>query len=243
MVGTGSDSQQGPHRIVQVWRTRAHYREDVDTETLTWRTLTTEDGPALTRSLALVEAVDNTGEHFSEQDLRDVLEDETIELSRDSLVVVAADGEAVAFAWMHGSAAIIDVDRIWVDGAVVPAARRRGLGRRGLEWADERAARLHRERPPDPPAAVRVIVPENNPGKEALVRAAGYEAARWTRTMTRRLDDALPDVPPTPPGLTVTPYLTARDEAVRLAHRETFADDWDATPPDEQEWARFYTPA
>jgi mycothiol synthase len=215
----------------------------VDTGTLTWRTLSIDDAPALTRSWAAVEAVDRTGEHYSEQDLRDVLEDEAIDLDRDTLVAVAPDGEPVAFTWVHASAAVIDVDRVWVDGAIVPAARRRGLGRRLLDWAEERAASLHRERHPDVPGATRVVVHENNPGKEAMVRAAGYDATRWTHTMTRGLDDPLPDVLPAPPGLTVTPYTADRDEAVRLAHREAFADDWGATPPDEQEWSRWYVPA
>jgi mycothiol synthase len=212
----------------------------VDTGTLTWRPLTIEDAPALTRSWAAIEAVDRTGEHYSEPDLRDVLEDEAIDLGRDTLVALAPDGEAVAFAWVHGSAAVLDMDRIWVDGGVLPAARRRGLGRRLLEWAEERAARLHRERHPGVPAAARVVVHENNPGKEALVRAAGYEPTRWSHTMTRGLDDPLPDIPPTPPGLTLTPYTPDRGEAVRVAHVEAFADDWGATPPDEQEWARWY---
>ena len=212
----------------------------MDTGTLTWRPLTIEDAPALTRSWAAIEAVDRTGEHYSEQDLRDVLEDEAIELGRDTLAAVAPDGEAVGFAWVHASAAVVDVDRIWVDGAVLPAARRRGLGRRLLEWAEQRATSLHSERHPGVPAAARVVVHENNPGKEALVRAAGYEPIRWSHTMTRGLDDALPGIPPTPPGLAVTPYAADRDEAVRHAHLEAFADDWGATPPDEQEWARWY---
>ena len=40
---------------------------------LTWRALTAEDAPALTRAYAAVEAVDHTDEHFSEQDIRDEL--------------------------------------------------------------------------------------------------------------------------------------------------------------------------
>jgi mycothiol synthase len=215
----------------------------VDTGTLTWRQLTIEGAPALTRSWAAIEAVDRTGEHYSEQDLRDVLEDESIDLGRDTLVAVAPDGEAVAFAWVHGSAAVVDVDRVWVDGGVVPAARRRGLGRRLLGWAEARATSLHRQRHPGVPGAARVVVHESNAGKEALVRATGYEPARWNHTMVRSLDDPLPDLPATRSGLTVTPYTADRDEAVRLAHVEAFADDWGATPPDEQEWSRWYTPA
>jgi len=213
----------------------------VQTRTLTWRALTTEDAPALTRAWAAVEAVDHTGEHYSEPDLREVLEDESIDLARDSLAALSPGDELVAFAWLQGPAEVGDLDRLDVDGAVVPAARGHGLGRRLLDWAEERAAGLHRERHPDVPGAACVVVHENNPSKEALVRAAGYEATRWTYTMSRPLDDPLPDLSPTPPGLTLARYAVQRDEAVRQAHREAFADDWGSSPPDEQRWSRWYT--
>ena len=40
----------------------------MQTAEVTWRSLTTEDAPALARAWAVIEAVDGTGEHFSEQD-------------------------------------------------------------------------------------------------------------------------------------------------------------------------------
>jgi mycothiol synthase len=219
------------------------YRTGMESRTLTWRALTTEDASALTRVYAAVEAVDHTGERYSEQDIRDELEDESIDLRRDTLAALAPDGELAAFAWVHGSVEVHDLDRIDAEGAVVPAARGRGLGRRLLEWAEERAARLHTERHPDAPGAVCVDVHENNPGKQALVQAAGYKATRWWYKMARNLDDALPDVPSTPPGLTLAPYTADRDDAVRQAHRQAFAGHWGATPPDQQQWSQRYTGA
>jgi mycothiol synthase len=216
--------------------------EDMGTGALTWRALTIEDVPAMTRAYAAVEAVDGTGEHHSEQDVRDELEGESIDLGRDTLAALSPDGELVAFSRVHGSAGLRELDWIDHDGAVLPAARGRGLGRLLLEWAEERATGLHRERHPDSPGAVCVQVHEGNPGKRALVRAAGYEAIRWWHTMERSLDDPLPEVPPTPPGLRLAPYSADRDEAVLRAHLEAFADTWGA-PPDEQSWSRSYTGA
>ena len=213
----------------------------MDTATLSWRGLTIEDLPALARAYSAVEAVDQMGEYWSEEDLRDVLADDSMDLGRDSLAALSADGEVVAYAWVHGSAEVFDLDRLDADGAVVPAVRGRGLGRRLLEWAGERAAELHRERHPGVPGVVCVDVHENNPTKRALVRAAGYEATRWEYRMTRDLAGPPPDVPPTPPGLTLTPYTAERDEDVRQAYREAFADHWGSTPPDEQRWSRWYT--
>ena len=219
------------------------YRRRVENRKLPWRALTTEDVPALTRAYAAVEAVDRTGEHHSEQDIRDELEDESIDLRRDTLAAPAPDGELVAFAWVHGSVEVHDLDRIDAEGAVVPAARGRGLGRRLLEWAEERAASVHAERHPTIPGALCVEVHENNSGKQALVQAAGYEATRWWYRMAHNLDDPLPGIAAIPPRLTLAPYTADRDEALRQAHREAFAGHWGATPPDEQEWAQRYTGA
>jgi mycothiol synthase len=203
------------------------------------RPLTIDDAPALARAYAAVEAVDDTGEHYSEHDFRDLLEDESIDLGRDTVAVI--DGDLLAFAWVYGFAGVRDFDRFDAEGAVVPTARGSGHGARLLAWAEERAADLHRERRPAIPGAVCVHVHENNPSKQALVRAAGYEAARWEHRMTRTLDDPLPEVPATPPGFTVTPYEADRSEAVRQVHCEAFAGAWGADPPDEQHWSRWYT--
>ena len=51
---------------------------------LTWRALTTGDAPALARAYGLVEAADDTGEHYSEQDIRDQLDDHSVALDRDT---------------------------------------------------------------------------------------------------------------------------------------------------------------
>jgi mycothiol synthase len=215
----------------------------VESLTLTWRALTLDDTPALTRAFAAVEAVDRTEEHYSEQDVREELEDESLDLARDTLAAVGPDGEVVAYARVSGKAEVRDVDRISAEGAVVPAARRSGLGRRLLAWSEERAAALHRERHPGLPGEVSVGVHDKNPGQEALVRAAGYAVIRRWHRMTRTLDDPLPEVPDSPSGLALAPYEAERDEAVRQAHREAFADSWGAVPPDEQRWARWYTGA
>ena len=186
-----------------------------------WRPLTLDDVPALTRAYAAVEAADGTGEHFSEPDVRDVLEDEAVDLSRDSLAAVGDGGEILAWARVQGSPR-------QSEGGVVPSVRRQGLGRRLLDWAQERGA-------------VQIEVHEGNPGKEALARAAGYEPIRWWYTMQRDLDGSLPEIPPVPDGLALAPYARERDADVRRAHAEAFADHWGFVKPDERRWARWYT--
>jgi ribosomal protein S18 acetylase RimI-like enzyme len=212
----------------------------VETRTLTWRPLTPADAAALTRSWAAVEAVDGTGEHLAKQNISEALEDDSVDLSRDSLAAFAPDGEAVAFAWLQGTAEVRDLDRIDIEGAVLPAARRSGLGRRLLDWAEERGASMHRERHPGTAGVLCVAAHENNAGKAVLLRAAGFEATRWAYTMTSAMDP-LPEPPPLPSAMSLALYSTEWDEAVRQAHREAFAEEWGSTPPDERAWLRWYT--
>ena len=190
---------------------------------MTWRELTADDVPALTRTYAAVEAVDGTGEHYSEQDVRYEMQD------GETFGALDAGGAVVAFARLHGSG-----QRTHIDGAVVPAARGRGLGRRLLTWGEDRARALGRE-------AVCVDVHDNNPSKEALVRAAGYEATRTDYRMTRRLDDPLPALEQPPAGLVVARYSPHRDTAVWHAHREAFLDHPGFVAPDAQRWSHDHT--
>lgn len=116
---------------------------------LTWRALTTDDVQALARLVAAVEAVDRTGEHYDESDFAEELSDPAVDPARDTLAAVGPDGELVAYAVVHGSATVRDVDRVWLDGAVHPRLRGRGLGRRLLERQERRGAEVHRERHPE----------------------------------------------------------------------------------------------
>jgi ribosomal protein S18 acetylase RimI-like enzyme len=61
--------------------------------------------------------------------------------------------------------------------------------------------------------------------------------------MTRPLAEPVPPIPAAPAGLAVAPYARQRDEAVRRAHCEAFADHWGATPPDAARWSRRFTGA
>lgn len=208
---------------------------------LTWRPVSAEDVPALARLLAAIEAVDRTGENYDEADLAEDLTDPAVDPARDTLAAVAPDGELLAYGWVRGAATVRDADRIWLDGGVHPTLRGRGLGRRILEWQEARAAGLHRERHPDVPGELLVGVYETVESRMALVRAAGYAAVRWFSDMERDLATELPVIPPTPTGLRVVPFDARYDEAVRLAHRETFADHWGSSPPDPERWQHWFT--
>jgi mycothiol synthase len=210
-------------------------------ETVTLRALTRADAPRLTTLLAGIEAVDATGEHLDEDDVTDELADASVDLSRDTLAVVDPGGSLVGWTAVHVSSTVTDVDRMWLGGGVLPCRRGEGLGRRLLEWAEERGRQLHAARHPGLPGELLVRVPATVPSQEALVRAAGFEPIRYWYGMKRDLSAPLPPIPTVPAGLRVVPWSAALDEALRRAHGDAFADHWGSTPPDEQLWMQWYT--
>jgi mycothiol synthase len=209
-------------------------------DTLTLRALTVADAPALTRLLAQMEAVDATGENHSETDVAEELADDSVDLSRDSLAAVAPDGSFAGWAGVRSATTVRDVDRVHLEGGVLPSRRGEGLGRRLLEWAERRGAELHRERHPSVPGELNLGVATTVPSLQALARAAGYQPVRRWHHMRRDLD-VLPPVPAVPAGLRLVPYDPALDEALRIAHAEAFAGHWGSVPPDEQRWAHWFT--
>jgi mycothiol synthase len=210
-------------------------------ETVTLRALTRADAPALTRLLAAMEAVDKTGEHFDEDDIADEMADAALDLDRDTLTAVGPDGALLGWTAVRFSPNVTDVDRIWLEGGVLPARRGEGIGRRLLGWAERRGTELHLARHPALPGELFVRVPATVPAQEALVRAAGYQPVRYWYDMKRDLSAPLPPIPAVPDGLRVVPWSASLDEDLRRAHGEAFADHWGSTAPDQQRWNQWYT--
>lgn len=209
-------------------------------ETLTLRPLTLDDAPALAVLLAANELVDHTGENYSEADVADELADSSIDLARDTLAAVTPDGSFAGWAGVRSAATVRDVDRVFLEGGVLPSRRGEGLGRRLLEWAEQRGASLHEERHPAVGGELCVGVGAGIPSLQRLVGARGFQPTRWWYGMRRDLAP-LPAVPAVPPGLRLVPFDPAYDEKVRLAHGEAFADHWGSVPPDEQRWSHWFT--
>ncbi|MGI5129393.1 GNAT family N-acetyltransferase [Pseudonocardia sp. CA-107938] len=204
---------------------------------LTWRPMGADDVPAWARLLAAAEEVDDTGEHFSEDDLRDELADPALDLPADSVAVM--DGtELVAYQITMRPGDTAGVGRaMGSHGVVHPRWRRRGIGtalvRRGLDRASEAGATLM------------VRVPEGDAGAAAVCAAAGLRAVRWWSDLRRDL--AAPVAPVVlPDGVEVASlgpdYDHDRwDEPLRAAHNVAFAQHWGSSRVSAESWRALRT--
>jgi len=76
------------------------------------------------------------------------------------------------------------------------------------------------------------------PERDALLKAAGYEAVRFFYAMVRPSVDDLPDAP-LPPGLEIREVLPEHLPAIWAADQEAFRDHWGYTPATDADYQVF----
>lgn len=206
--------------------------------TLTWRSMTADDLPALVDLIAACEAEDNTGEHLDLAHVTEIYEDPTLDRDRDLLVVDAGD-RLVAHAHVSGRTLAPRTDQVSLVGGVHPQWRRHGLGAELLSWSLRRAGQLHAERHPEVPGEAEVRCPDRNEGASALYTSAGLRPVRYWCDMARDLSGPVP----VPEEVAITPFDPARDDEVRRAHNETFAEHWGSGERDQETWEHLFTGA
>jgi ribosomal protein S18 acetylase RimI-like enzyme len=81
---------------------------------------------------------------------------------------------------------------------------------------------------------------DRSPERDALLRAAGYEAVRYFYAMVRPSVDDLRDAP-LPDGLEIREVRPDQLEAIWAADQEAFRDHWGYTPATDKDFERFRT--
>lgn len=104
----------------------------------------------------------------------------------------------------------------------------------------DQAAALHARAHPGTPGLAEVWIPDSLTAVTALARRARLEETRRWFVMRHELTD-LPPVPDTGPS--VLSYDPARDDAVRRARNEAFAEHYGVPARTEAEWRQFLTGA
>ncbi|MEV6648923.1 GNAT family N-acetyltransferase [Amycolatopsis sp. NPDC051371] len=196
----------------------------------TWRPLTREDAQASADLLNAIEAVDGTGEHYTAEDTLQELVDPYADLERGSLA--AFDGDTmVGYMKIRFKPSAAEVHRVFLDGGVHPAHRRRGIGTALVEAGVAAAKVLHTRHHPRSKLVVDVHKAEHIAGLAELMRSRGFAPARYFRRMEHPLGDVAPVDEPR-----IEPWSEATDEDFRQVRNEAFEDHWGAVPMPADMW-------
>ena len=206
---------------------------------VTLRPLSHDDIPTLAKLLAEVEAVDQTGEHYSEADLEEEFANPDIEVGKD--IVGAFDGDAlVGYFSVYPRHADETYQKIHTEGAVDPARRGEGIGTVLAEAMVARADAVHRERHPEMPAKVTLSGRSDNTAQQELLAGVGLVPERYSFVMRVQLG-AVQAPPAVPEGLELRQYDASYAAAMHAAHNAAFVDHPNFTPWTDVMWKQWVT--
>ena len=157
---------------------------------------------------------------------------------RRHVVLAEADGRVVAFG--HARRDVREgLAYYWTWGSVLPAYRRRGLGRVILR-SNERLLRSIAEGQKDEGGRTFATwVDEKEGGAHELLTAEGYAPARYGFLMRRASLTELPDAP-LPAGLELRPVSPDHHRAIFDADEEAFQDHWAHRNSTEEDFVALY---
>lgn len=120
-------------------------------------------------------------------------------------------------------------------GFLVPAWRRKGIGRAMLHWMEARMRQVASAHPADRSRVFQGFVSDTEVGLSAMLEREGYKPIRYMHNMIRPNLDDIPDFP-MPEGLEVRPALPEQYRAIWEAGVEAFRDHWGFVQPGEEEY-------
>ncbi|WP_052505394.1 N-acetyltransferase [Frigoribacterium sp. MEB024] len=204
---------------------------------VTWRPLALDDLVPLHTLCARIGAVDHPDRGHALEVVRDDLTSPGIDLVRDSIVGVDADGRFVAWGLSHLGPTRVSLVRVGVPGGVDPGRRGEGLGRRLLDWQRARGEQHLAACDEVLPAGLVTDVEEDALATRAAFRRAGFDESRWWTELRRDLTEPIERVALDPAVRLVT-MTDEWVEATRQARNDAFRDHWGSQPTSEDRWGR-----
>lgn len=203
-----------------------------------WRPVTPDDVPAWNALLARAEAVDRTGEHYDEDDLREELTDAGSG-PEDRVALFDAD-TMIAYSGIRVRGDLAEKVHVHAEGTVDPAHRGLGWGTEGVAWQLERTAEIQARRGRDLPCEFRTVGMPDQEDQVAVFTAAGLTAVNWSASMRVMLDADEAFGPACwTDGVTLHTYEPAWCEPMRLAHNAAFQDHWGFVDWTEEMWEQW----
>ncbi|HEY0218068.1 MAG TPA: GNAT family N-acetyltransferase [Cellulomonas sp.] len=203
---------------------------------LTWRPLTLTDVPALAALIARVEEADRMPHRTSEVEVGEWFEGDWKDLPADTRIGLDADGVPRAWMGVDTPPGDLRVVRAHLSGAVDPQWRTKGVGRAVVAWGTARGRQKLAASGKDVPGRIAAYLEQDEKDALRMYQAAGFAPIRYYSDMRRDLSVPAPDAA-LPAGVRVVPWTPELDDAVRVAHNETFADHWGSEPRTPEAWA------
>ncbi|USQ80637.1 GNAT family N-acetyltransferase [Ornithinimicrobium faecis] len=200
--------------------------------TLTWRTVSRDDVPAVVAFTNLVGERDGTGAVTTQESTAEMFQAPHFDPSTDT--VSAWDGaDLVALGSTFCRDTLVDGRAMAsVDGAVHPDHREQGIGTELLTRLEARAAELAGERHPGEPLRLRTSGGLPDSSGQRLLEDRGYAPDNYFITMQVPLADWVD-----PGGESVSVGLDrARQEEIRDAHNDAFRDHRNFSPISAEMW-------
>jgi len=206
---------------------------------LTWRPLTLDDVPALTSLYAAAEEIDRTGDHFSDEDLRDELVAPNVDLPRATIGAFAGD-TLVGYGLIRRRDAANPVHMIRLQSVVHPEHRTDAVGTHLVEWLTRTSREVHERAFPGAPMELHHGQHQNERWIAGVLAGAGFTHQRTMVNMRVGLAD-LPPQPPLPEGITAEPFDFKHDLAALDARNDAFAGHWGSTVYGPDAWRHLVT--
>jgi mycothiol synthase len=208
---------------------------------LTFRPATLDDLGAVHGLAVAAAAVDDPRARPSTADFERTLSTEGLDVARDTVVGVDADGHVQAYGIVIDVPSRVTAARVVLDGTVHPDRRGQGVGRRVLAWQVGRARQRLAGLDVDLPATIEVGAPHGT-GALRLAGRYGFEPTRnWVEMEAVFGEHDRSDVPALPDGFVVRAATDDDIEPLRIAKNDAFRDHWGSQPMVESDWRGFLT--
>lgn len=201
--------------------------------TIELRPATADDLPDLCALHQRAQRHDGVPQVIQLDELEEELDDDHVSLA-DDVRIATVDGALAGYAYTFHLPSEVREERCYVFGEVDPDQRRRGVGTALMRWGIERAEVQLRSSGRTLPKYIRADSYDFIEGAHRLFAAVGMTVVRYTDELLRPLDD-LPPIT-SPADARVVPWPDDRDEEIRLAKNESFADHWGSTPTAAHHW-------
>jgi mycothiol synthase len=195
--------------------------------TLTMRPYSGEtDLPLIVDLINHCEAIDQVDGGTSINELRTQLNAPNFDKTRDLCLWQDADGQLVAFGrlWIKEDDQVVDG---FLGFRVHPAARRSGLEKQVIAWAEARMREVGQQK--RCPSLLRCGARQNQSDRIAVIESCGFTPVRYFYTMTRSLNLPIAQ-PQLPPGFTIQHMSEADAEKWVDLYNQTFIDHWNHHP-------------